>query len=135
MLKGQNPVAGSSVFEFAAYEDGKKCLLLMLDDVMDRRDSSETVSWYYDTNFELLANDSIKQIIIGGQRAKDVYVRMLFAGVNPKIISVVEREEDMASLIDFKEVDKIFLLRDITLYDHSRMVVDMIKKMGEKYEG
>ena len=134
MSKGQNPVACSSVFEFAAYDEGKKCILLMLDDVMDRRDSSETISWYYDTNFELFTNDSIKQIIIGGTRSKDVYVRMLFAGVNPNIISVVEKEEDMASLIDFKEIDKIFILHDITLYDHSCMVADLVRKMGEKYE-
>ena len=134
MSKGQNPVACSSVFEFAAYDEGKKCILLMLDDVMDRRDSSETISWYYDTNFELFNNESIKQIIIGGQRSKDVYVRMLFAGVNKDIISVVEKEEDMASLISFKEIDKIFILHDITLYDHSCMVADLVRKMGEKYE-
>ncbi len=132
MAKGQNPVACSSVFNDVTLHDGKKCLLLMLDDVMDRRDSTETISWYYDTDFELFNNKDIERIIISGARSKDVYVRMLLAGVDKEKISVLDKEEDMASVIPYKDVDKIFVLHDITLYDHSCMVVDKIKEMGEK---
>lgn len=131
MAKGQNPVACSSVFEYVKNCDGNKCIMLMLDDVMDRRNSSETIAWYYDTDFELFNDESVKKIIVAGSRSNDVYVRLLYAGIDSKIISIVKKEEDMASLISFKNIDKIFLLHDITLYDHSKMVVEKIRELGD----
>ena len=40
MAKGQNPIACSCVFDYVRKEEGKKEVILMLDDVFDRVDSS-----------------------------------------------------------------------------------------------
>ena len=128
MAKGQNPVACSSVFEYLQNEQGRKCVLLMLDDVTDNRYSSETVAWYYDTDFEILKNSSICQVIISGKRWRDLYVRLLLAEINPEKIWTAEKETDMAAKIRYEKIDKIFLLHDITSYDQSLQVKESIKE-------
>ena len=52
-------------------EEGKKEVILMLDDVFDRVDSSEIMTWIYDADFEFLNDDSISRIIISGVRCAD----------------------------------------------------------------
>ena len=87
MSKGQNSVACSIVFDFVKNYEGSKAVMLMLDDVLDNRDESETISWLYDCDFEFLNDPSIKQIIVGGARALDYRVRLLLAGVDESRIS------------------------------------------------
>lgn len=128
MAKGQNPVACSSVLEYLKNEHGQKCVMLMLDDVTDNRYSSETVAWYYDTDFELLNDDSITSIIIGGKRCKDIFVRLLLAGIKKDIITIVENELDMAKYLKSKKFDKIFILHDLTSYEQSLVLKDKIIK-------
>ena len=128
MAKGQNPVACSSVLEYVKNEHGQKCIMLMLDDVTDNRYSSETVSWYYDTDFELLNDENITSIIVGGKRNKDLYVRLLLAGINKEIISLVDDELNMASALKNKNFDKIFILHDLTSYEQSLILKEKIKK-------
>ena len=131
LAKGQNPCACSSVFEYAVKSRKEKAILLMLDDVTDRKESSETIAWYYDTDFELFKDSKIKKIIIGGKRAYDVYVRMLLAGIQKQKM-VVTKEEDMAYKIPYKDIEEIYLLHDITLYDQSLDVINKIKEVGDR---
>lgn len=128
LAKGQNPVACSSVFEYVRKDEGKKCVILMLDDVMDARNSSETIGWYYDTDFEQLNDRSITKIIISGWRRADVYLRCLLAGINKDIIETVESDSLIAGHIPHEGIDKIFLLHDITSYDQSKEVSDAIAR-------
>ncbi len=126
MAKGQNPVACSSVLKYVKEEKGNKCVLLMLDDVTDNRYSSETISWYYDTDFECLKDDSIKEIIIGGKRSQDLYVALLLFDVSKEKITCVSDEYDMPSKIKGENIDKIFLLHDITSFEQSKTIEEKI---------
>ena len=128
IAKGQNPVGVSSVLEYISNENGNKNILLMLDDTKDNKESSETINWYYDTNFELLNNENIKKIIIGGKRYKDLYIRLLLAKIPKEKIICVNNEYDMPKYID-KDIEKIFLLHDITSYDQSLKVEKLIKEV------
>lgn len=133
MSKGQNPVATSSVLTYVNKLDGNKAVLLMIGDVTDNRYSSETIAWYYDTDFELLNDNSVKQVIISGKRSEDLYVRLLLAGVDADIITRVEEETEMASKLINTGIDKILLLYDLTYYDHSIGVKDQIIKEAQKW--
>ena len=81
LAKGQNPVACSRTFDYIKQEKGRKAVMLNLDDYFDARESSENMAWIYDTDYELLNSEDIVQIIIGGARVKDHYLRLLLAGV------------------------------------------------------
>lgn len=130
LSKGQNPVAASRVFDYVQEENGNKAVILIIDDCDDAKNSSENLTWLYDADFELLNKENIKQIIIGGVRSHDYYLRLLLAGVTPEKLSKTEDELETIKLVDRKKVDKIFILHDIYKYDVAIKLKNILR--GEK---
>ena len=96
---------------------GKKAIILIIDDCDDAKYSSENLTWLYDADFELLNKEDIKQIIIGGVRANDYYLRLLFAGVPEERLIKTVTELETTKFIDKDNIDTIFILHDIYKYD------------------
>lgn len=117
LSKGQNPVACSRAFDYVKNESGNKEVIVIVDDVEDNINCSENITWLYDTDFEFLADPSIKKVIIGGPRYRDNYLRLLLAGVDESKIVCTEHELDTAKYIDVKDIDKIFILHDLHACD------------------
>lgn len=128
LAKGQNPVACSRTFDYIAKAEGEKAVMLNLDDYFDAKESSENIAWIYDTDYELLNTDSIEQIIIGGVRAKDHYLRLLIAGVPEEKISCELREIDAVKHLDLQKVNKIFILYDVYTVDIANKVKSKIEE-------
>ena len=128
LTKGQNPVAASRVFDYVQSEPGNKAIILIIDDCDDAKNSSENLTWLYDADFELLNKDGIKQIIIGGVRANDYYLRLLFAGVPEEKLIKVENELETTKFIDKENVDTIFILHDIYKYDVALKLKDNLRE-------
>lgn len=126
LSKGQNPVAASCVFDYVQNEPGNKAVILIIDDCDDAKNSSENLTWLYDADFELLNNDDIKQIIIGGVRANDYYLRLLYAGVPEEKMIKTINELETTKFID-NNVDVIFILHDIYKYDVALKLKENIK--------
>ena len=126
LSKGQNPVAASRVFDYVQSEPGNKAVILIIDDCDDAKNSSENLTWLYDADFELLNKDDIKQIIIGGVRANDYYLRLLYAGVPEEKLIKVVNELETTKFIE-KEIDTIFILHDIYKYDVALKLKENIK--------
>jgi len=93
--------------------EGRKAVVLMVDDLGDARETSENISWLYDTDFEFLKDDSIVQIVCSGVRNADYRVRLLVAGVEPSRITCVAHESEAADAIRTEDTDTIFLLYDV----------------------
>ena len=113
MAKGMNSVACSRAFDYFKHEPGKKAVILNLDDLHDAHDSSENIVWIYDIDYELLNDPSIAQVIIGGVRHKDHYLRALLADIPVEKIFIAEKELDTASLVDLNKIDKVFITYDV----------------------
>lgn len=128
LSKGQNPVAASRVFDYIRNEDGNKSVILIIDDCDDAKNSSENLTWLYDADFELLKDEKVKQIIIGGVRANDYYLRLLLAGIEKDKLCKIEDELKTVEFIQKEEIDKIFILHDIYKYD-------VALKLKEKLRG
>ena len=128
LSKGQNPVAASRVFDYIRNEEGNKTVILIIDDCDDAKNSSENLTWLYDADFELLKDENVKQIIIGGVRANDYYLRLLLAGVEKEKLCKIEDELKTVDFIQKEEIDKIFILHDIYKYD-------VALKLKEKLRG
>lgn len=141
LAKGQNPVACSRTFDYIKQEKGKKAIMLNLDDYYDARESSENMAWIYDTDYELLNSEDIVQIIIGGARVKDHYLRLLLAGIPKEKISFERNEIDGVKHLDIENVDKIFILYDVFTKVTADLIRDEIvakikqKQMSEKMRG
>lgn len=133
LAKGQNPIASSRSLDYVSKLKGNKEVILIFDDIYDREatDRSEVMSWIYDTDFEYLCDDSIKKIIIGGFRAYDYKVRLLFAGVDPNKIFIEDKEEDTYKQLSFENIDKIVIVHDIYMVDTCKKIVSKIKEVIE----
>ena len=113
VAKGQNPVACSRIFDMIRQHEGRKAVVLMIDDLGDANSTSENIAWLYDTDFEFLNDPSIVQVVAGGKRSADYRVRLLMAGLSPDKIDCAEREADAVYKLRMDECDTIFLLYDV----------------------
>ena len=113
LAKGQNPIACSAVFNSVRREPGNKAVILILDDANDAKYSTENLAWIYETDYEFLKGDDVKQIVIGSVRRYDQLVRCLIAGIDRKKISLCEDPADAAKQLRLENIDKIVILYDI----------------------
>ena len=134
MAKGQNSVSCSRTFDFVGHEDGDRTVFIMIDDLFERRDSSEFVGWIYDVDFEFLNTDGVKQIVLAGPRCFDYKLRLLIAGVPEERILCEEDEFKAVDIMD-KDIDKLYLLHDTSTYDLACQVeAKMISVFTEAYK-
>ena len=98
--KGLNAYAESRVYETIVGQPGDKELILYINDLSLAKDWSENVSWIYDTDFETLNVDSIKKIVVFGDRGLDYKVRMILAGIPEDRITHVMGVDDAIEAVD-----------------------------------
>ncbi len=135
MSKGQNPIATTRCFDYAAKaKSDKKAVIVIIDDKSDNTNDSENTCWLYDSDYSVLANDSVKQVIFGGPRYKDQYLRGLIAGISPEKLKVVADCRATADLVDLEECDAVYLLHDLYRPDDAEAIKNrliMRKKEGK----
>ena len=98
--KGLNAFAESRVYETIVEQPGDKELIMLINDLSLAAHWSENISWIYDTDFETLNVDSIKKIVVFGDRGLDYRLRMLFAGIPEEKIVHVNKAEDAIRQVD-----------------------------------
>ena len=134
LAKGQNPVACSIVFNYVRKEkaEGKKEVILLIEDYHDNRESSENTAWFYDCDFEFLNDDSIEKILIGGYRALDIKYRLLLAGVPEEKIVAEKEDVKLVDSLSMKKENDIYILYDM----YEQPIVDAVNKaIKEKIAG
>ena len=132
LSKGMNPIACSRAFDYVRKEEGNKAVFVLLDDLHDAANSSENIAWHYDTDYEFLNSDGIKQILTAGARYLDTYVRLQMADV-PKERIVCQRDEiSLVDKLNLEGIDKVFILHDLYSIDLKNQIK---KKVEEKING
>lgn len=131
LSKGMNPIACSRAFDYVRKEEGNKAVFVLLDDLHEAANSSENIAWHYDTDYEFLNSESIKQILTAGARYLDTYVRMQMADI-PKEKIVYQRDEmSLVEKLNLEGIDKIFILHDLYSIDLKNQIK---KKVEEKIQ-
>jgi Zn ribbon nucleic-acid-binding protein len=113
LTKGLVGVACSRAFEYLASFGGRKVAVLNIDEATERSHEVENTAWTYDADYEYLADDSIRQIVVGGVRRHDQALRLAIAGVEATRIVTVESETGAADLIELDGVDDVFNLHSV----------------------
>lgn len=114
MAKGQNPVACARCYDYAAKLPGEnKCLIVIVDDKDDNIGNSESTCWLYDCDYSAFCDSSINQIIFGGPRCKDHYLRCLLAGVDPAKIKITPDSAKAADLFDPALSKDVLILHEL----------------------
>lgn len=132
VAKGLNSVACSCVFDSIRKDKRNKEIILILDDYFEAKESSENISWIYDTDFEFLKATNIKKVIVGGKRAKDYYLRLLLAGFDKNKIYCDTNIKNLHNYLSLENNNDIYILYDIYNYKIKDKVkeniIDKIKK-------
>ena len=129
LSKGMNPIACSRAFDYVRKEEGNKEVFVILDDLHEATNSSENIAWHYDTDYEFLNSESIKQILTAGARYLDTYVRLQMADI-PKEKIVYGRDEiSLVDKLNLEGIDKVFILHDLYSIDLKNQIK---KKVEEK---
>ena len=113
LAKGMNPIACSRVFDYVRKYKGNKAVILILDDLHEAEKGSENTAWQYDTDYEFLNDESIKQIIIAGARHLDGLVRLEIAGVSKDKISFGRNELSAIDNLKLEGIETVFILHDL----------------------
>jgi len=127
MLAKTGPVALSNTFYNVSRINEEKSIIIILDDPHEAAKSSEINPWLYDTDFEFLNNDNIKQIVIGGIRSYDVKLRMLMAGVAENKIVTTLTDYEAGELIDL-DSKNIYVLYDTYNAVPYRKIMETLKR-------
>lgn len=134
LAKGQNPVACTRCYSYAAKTAGEnKSVIIMVDDKGDNTNNSESTCWLYDCDYSYLADDSIGQIIFAGKRCRDHYLRALTAGVDREKIVLTDSPENATAQLDLKLHKSVLVLYDPYLLSEAQKVKNDITVMAERF--
>lgn len=127
LAKGMNPIACSRAFDYVRKEEGNKAVFLILDDLHEAANSSENFAWHYDTDYEFLNDNSIKQILVAGARYLDTYVRLEMADIDMKKVVCQRDELDLVNKLNIDEIDKVFILHDLYSIELKNQMKEQVK--------
>lgn len=133
LSKGMNPIACSRAFDYVRKESGNKAVFVLLDDLHDAANGSENTAWHYDTDYEFLRDDSIKQILTAGARYLDTKVRLQMADVDMSKVICQRDEISLVEKLNLEGIDKVFILHDLYAIDLKNQIKDkVIEKIEER---
>lgn len=135
LAKTHNPTAVSTVFENIKKDKSKKLLLMVLDEVFENPRKSETVAWFYDTDYEFLNDDSVTKIVLGGDRYLDHKLRMLLAGIPEEKIICLPKHLDVLKYADISDVETVYIVYDIYTSSEMRKVTAEITEKIKRERG
>lgn len=133
MAKGKNATAASRIYDYVANIKGPKEILNMTYCAEDADHWSENICWIYDTDFELLKDDSVTKIILAGPRNKDFKLRLLLAGINEDKILLCDDQIEATDLLSYEKEKTICLLYAVDSVDMAMKVrAEIIKKAAKE---
>ncbi|MCD7845824.1 MAG: DUF1727 domain-containing protein [Oscillospiraceae bacterium] len=132
--KGQSVSAASTVFEYLAAEPSRKMLVLVMDEMQDRNHATETLTWLYETDFELLNSPNIQQIVVGGHMFLNHRLRLLLAGVPEERLVCMEDESRIPDYVKVDGAERVYVLFEVDFPTKARNIRDAIieKQKGRK---
>ena len=129
LAKGMNPIACSRAFDYTKNQSGNKAVIVILDDLHEEAKGSENTAWQYDTDYEFLNDESIKQIIVAGPRYLDSYVRLLMANISPEKIVHKKDLIEATSELKLEGIEKIFILHDLYSIEETKQIKQKVKEI------
>ena len=97
-----------------------------MDDYFDAAHTVENTAWFFDADFEFLADPSVTQIVVAGARHWDVYLRLLMAGADPKRMDHMADTAGAAAAL--RPADAVFILYDVYTIGLANRVKDQVKE-------
>ncbi|RVU97089.1 DUF1727 domain-containing protein [Coriobacteriales bacterium OH1046] len=132
--KGENSTATSTAIQTICREPGRKAVALIMSDyyLATSPYSSEYTGWYYQTDFEYLADPSVGQIVVVGARGEDLLLRLMLAGVDAMRVSLVADADAAARELDLEDAEGVFIAYDIFNGDQADRLRSLMRERIEE---
>jgi len=102
LLLIKNPAGCNQCIDTVAIDKEEVTLMFLLNDkYADGRD----VSWIYDAHFEKLAGMDVSSVIIGGDRAYDMAIRLKVAGLDKNNFTICKNYDEVMDAVKKQEKD------------------------------
>lgn len=121
MMLVKNPAGCNQVIEFLENVREKFILVVCLN---DRSADGTDISWIWDADFEGLSKLSgyLEKVVVSGDRASDMALRIKYAGIVPEYIETERSYEKLVSWIEQQE-EPVFIMPTYTAMLELREVV------------
>jgi len=132
MAKGQNPIACARCYNYVAKSQRTdKGVIVVVDDLGDNINNSETTCWLYDCDYSAFTDASINQIIFAGPRCRDHFLRALLAGVDANKMLITEDYEEAVKILNTDLCKNIFVLFELYRVKDSETVKNALILRGK----
>ena len=102
LLLIKNPAGCNQCIDTVVIDEKEVALMFLLNDkYADGRD----VSWIYDAHFEKLAGMNVSKVIIGGDRAYDMAIRLKVAGLDKVNFTICKSYDEVMEAVRSQELD------------------------------
>jgi len=102
LLLIKNPAGCNQCIDTVAIDKDEVTLMFLLNDkYADGRD----VSWIYDAHFEKLADMNVSKVIIGGDRAYDMAIRLKVAGLDRMNFTICKSYDEVIAAVKSQKKD------------------------------
>ncbi len=99
LSKHENSISYDNSLNTIVNSDSEEITVVLIVDLLSRKYIANDMSWLWDIDFNLLSDERIKRILVGGAFANDVACRLTLAGISPDVLTVLpDLDEMMASL-------------------------------------
>lgn len=105
----KNPVGANQVIDMMKTDDQPFSLIALLN--ANYADGIDT-SWIWDTDFESLQDSGMQKIVTGGERYKDLYVRLKMAGYGD--LPVYQDLKQIVKAIDSMPTQRVYIAATYT---------------------
>lgn len=105
----KNPVGANQVIDMMKTDDQPFSLIALLN--ANYADGIDT-SWIWDTDFESLQDSGMQKIVTGGERYKDLYVRLKMAGYGD--LPVYQDLKKIVKAIDSMPTERVYIAATYT---------------------
>ena len=114
LSKHENSMSYNGALRTLVQSDSAEITVVLLVDLLSRKYIANDMSWLWDIDFELLADERVKRVYVGGRFANDIACRLRFAGVSDGALRVTPGIDNMMNALYADPVGDIYVMTCFT---------------------
>ena len=126
--KNENALSYLQSIRYIRNKTGIKTVILGFENV-SRRYSYNDLSWLYDVDFELLKDDGIDKIFCIGRFKWDVYTRLIYAGIDPNKLVLVDDINNLINMVLEQSTGNIFTM---VCFDMTAIIKKLVSEVSHE---
>jgi len=117
LCKHENSISYDRTLQSIVDNLNGEATVVLVFDQLSRKYTANDISWLWDIDFDLLADDRIKRVLLSGEFADDLATRFEFTSVDPERLTVIPKIKKMMKSLYGNPVGEVFVMTCFTDVD------------------